>query len=293
MDKWNKIPHKRQMITYGFWMIIGGFGAMLVMKLDLIMLPALAGLEAAGVYSIAVFFATVIEVPRKAINQISMTIFINADAAGDRIQIAQLYKRSAINSFLITALLWVLIAVNLEYVFQLMPKGAFYSAGTYSILLLGLAKLIDSTSGISYEMVSYSRHYKFSFLSMAVVGLLAAGSNWWLIPILGMEGAALSTLIVTALFMLARVSYIYKTFYAHPFASAMWKGILLALLCFGSVNAIKLALSTDLPFWIGIPLCSLLVTGLFIPLMYYLKLSEELNALLLKGISWGRERIRK
>ena len=68
----------KHVLEYGFFIILAGIGTSIVARIDGIMLSSLLGLENTGIYAIALYMGTVIEIPRKTIGQISVPLIAEA-----------------------------------------------------------------------------------------------------------------------------------------------------------------------------------------------------------------------
>lgn len=282
-SKWWSIPKKYEMLQYGVLIILGSFGLVIITKIDLMMLPALAGLSATAIYSNAIFFATVIEIPKRSINQIVVPILIEADNAENREKIEELYKKSAINGLIAGMILFCLIAFNLDSIFEYIPKKEIYSTGKWVIVLLGLSKLLDMATGVSYEILAYSRFYKMVFVGLIFIGAFSFAGNYLLIPTYGINGAALATLIATMVFCFIRIIMVNKLFSISPFSKQMAQlSLLFTVICLGywGLRAFVYQLH---------PLVLMLVWStyvgvFFIGAIYKLKISYEANAVIDRAI---------
>lgn len=282
-SKWWTISQKREMFQYGVLIIIGSFGLLIITKIDMLMLPALAGLSATGIYSTAIFFATVIEVPKRSINQIVLPILINAESQGDRQKIHELYQKSAMNGLIAGMILFCLIAFNLDSLFEFIPKKEIYSTGKWVIILLGLSKLMDMATGISYEIMAYSKYYKMMFVMLLFIGIFSFAGNYWLIPPYGINGAAAATLMATMVFCFIRIIMVKRLFQVTPFSKQMGKlTMLFVILCLiytltqGYLKGLHPLLS--MAIW-GSYTLVFLVGGI-----YWLKVSVEANAVIDRSI---------
>lgn len=72
-----KVNKKRttEMLQYGAYVILGGAGYVVAERIDGLMLASMTGLEFTGIYSMAFFIAALIELPRRAVSQLTATLF--------------------------------------------------------------------------------------------------------------------------------------------------------------------------------------------------------------------------
>ena len=88
------------------------------------------------------------------------------------------------------------------------------------VFLLGLAKLVNSSLNISVTVLSYSKWYYLQLIFTAVLTISAIILNNKLIPILGMTGAAWSSIISFSIYYMLLLSLIIWKTKISPFS---WK----------------------------------------------------------------------
>ncbi|HSY60885.1 MAG TPA: oligosaccharide flippase family protein, partial [Cytophaga sp.] len=95
----------KEIISFLLYIIPGAAGSIVAQKIDTLMIGAISGktanegLENVAVYSLAYFIGSVIEVPRRAISQISLPLLANAFKENDRDAINLLYKKNSLIQF--------------------------------------------------------------------------------------------------------------------------------------------------------------------------------------------------
>jgi len=207
----------RQMAIYSLFIILGGVGSGLVTKVDQIMLSEFLGLESVAVYSIAMSIAVVIEIPMRALLQISTPIVAQAIADDDRVTLYNLYRRSSITQLIVGMFIFGCVWINADSLFDIMPKGDAFRAGRYVIFWIGLSKLFDLATSINGVIINNSKYYKVSLYLMGFLALLTIASNRIFIPWLGIVGAALATAISICIYNLLMLGFVYKKFNIQPF----------------------------------------------------------------------------
>ena len=267
---------RKQMVTYGIFVFFGSLGAFAVARMDVIMLSSLSGLYFAGVYSISYLLGNVIEVPRKAIAQISVPIIADAWKNNDIDKIEEIYKKTSINQAIVAGLIFLIIWINIEAIFSLIPNSSVYIAGKYVALFIGLARFIDAATGVNTEILMNShKHYKFNLVLLFAMGVLTIVLNLILIPILNMYGACLSVLISIVLYNIFKFIFIYKKWKIQPFTFNTLKVILLLiLLIFVSYLFPKLHNPILQILMVSIPIIIMYTAA-----CYFLKVSDDANDL--------------
>ncbi len=267
---------RKQMITYGIFVFFGSLGAFAVARMDVIMLSSLSGLYFAGVYSISYLLGNVIEVPRKAIAQISVPIIADAWKNNDIDKINEIYKKTSINQAIVAGLIFLVIWVNIEAIFSLIPNSTIYIAGKYVALFIGLARFIDAATGVNTEILMNShKHYKFNLVLLFAIGILTIILNLILIPVLNMYGACLSVLISIVLYNIFKFVFIYKKWKIQPFTFNTLKVILLLIVLF-FVSYLFPKLHNPI---LQILMVSAPIILVYAAACYFLKVSDDANDL--------------
>jgi O-antigen/teichoic acid export membrane protein len=192
--------------------------------------------------------------------------------------------QKAINSFweilddVFNGILFVLIITNLNELFLVLPEE--YRGGFIIVFLIGLAKVYDSLLGNNNAILYNSDYYR-TLLAMGVLlAVLVVLLNIWLIPILGLNGAALATFIAIVIYNTIKLVYVKLKFGIMPFTSETVKvfGLLLVL---GSVFFF-----VTLPFHtiVNILLKSVLTVILYLGILYRFKISEDVYRMLSKFV---------
>src|SRR5690606_29664738 len=146
------------------------------------------------------YMATVIEIPKRAISQTSATLIARAFVDNNMDEVRTIYQKSALNQFLVGALLLIGIWANLENIFEMMPKGEIFQAGAVVVVWVGLAKLLDMAFGPNSEIIVMSRYYWVNMITLIFLAGIVIVSNSYLIPRLGIAGAAYATAFSLAVF---------------------------------------------------------------------------------------------
>ncbi len=265
-----------KILKYGAFTVIGAGGSQIVLQIDSLMLAGLEGLKEAGIYSIAFFIGTIIEIPRRSIGQITTPLISQAFEKGDMKKVAQLYKQTSINQLIIGALLMIGVWANLEAIYQLMPNGEIYSAGLNVVLLIGVGKLIAMMSGVNGEIIVMSKYYKFNVLTIAILAIAMIVGNSLLIPEYGIEGAAFASLVAMVLYNLTKFGFVYWKFGIQPFSSKT----IIFIAVIGVVVLLNLLIPELQNVYLDIVVRSAALGITLVSLSYFLKISPEINGIL-------------
>lgn len=225
-----KSPKFKQMFSYGLFTLLGGIGYLLTTKIDIVMLPAYEGLRQTAVYTIAILIATLMEIPKRSLTQAVTSTLTFAIKENDNSKIKELYKKTSINLFIFGSILFLILWANIDDIFILMPKGEIYAAGKTVLFLFLIGRLLDLLSGINHEIILYSQYYKYSLVFMIFLGIITVITNLIFIPIYGILGAAVATLLSMVIYMLAKIIFVWIKFKIHPFCGSTLLSVLFFIL---------------------------------------------------------------
>jgi O-antigen/teichoic acid export membrane protein len=209
---------KREMRDVALFSVITGLSGMLISSIDKILVNDMLGLGPAGIFSVATYFGSMIQIPARSVIRISSTIISESWKNNDMKNISQVYHKSALNQFIIGLYLLLGLWVTLDSLIALMP--ADYAEARYVILFMGLGYLIDLATGANGVIIATSKHYRFDTYFMILLVLFTVFTNLTLIPIYGITGAGIASCLTFALFNATRLIFIYIKFRIQPFSKA-------------------------------------------------------------------------
>lgn len=281
----NKISKNQltRLVNFCFFSIIGSSGAYIILNVDQIMISSILNLKQNGIYTTSFFFAVLIEMSKRAVNQITTPLISNSFENNEISEVKKIYQQLSINQMVIGALLYIGIVINIDNVYAMMPSGDIYAAGKYIVVIIGMAKFIDMTFSNNGEIIVISKYYKFNVVSLIILSILLVVFNWLLIPIYGINGAALGTLLATTIFNLIKMIFLKMKLQISPFRFNNLKML--------GVMVITLLVGLFLPKIETIILDSIyrsvLVILTFVFLVLSLNVSPEITGLYKKYKFWG------
>jgi O-antigen/teichoic acid export membrane protein len=271
-------PHlRKEMISLSLFGIIGGVSGIALKQVDTIMMSVYTDLSLTGVYSILFFFGTVILIPSVALGKISSTIIADAWKDKDMDTIGDIYYKSSINQLFASLLIFILIVTNLHNVFQLL--GPKYMGTDWVIILISLSSLIVSSTGSSVQIIGTSHKYKIQTYSMGVLVLLVVIFYMIFIPLWGMNGAALGSLLSVSGASLLRVYYLQRNMKLFPYRVTHLKCLAAGLLAFAVGKIIPVL---PVHFLIDLIVRCSASSIVFIGFSYLFHVSDDLNKIVNK-----------
>ena len=266
---------RKQICSYTMVWMIGALGSNIVSRLDLFMVGSQLGLDYAGIYSIAFYMVAVIEIPSRSIATISSPIASSALKDGDIHAVTQLYRKVSLHQLMVGGFVFLLIWINIDNIFALIPNGEVYSQGTWGVFFLALGKLIEVTLNFGNNLISYSRYYYWGLYFTFFITGIAISLNNWLIPILGVTGAGVATTLTCLISFSAQQWLVQVKIKTNPISLKLVKLIGLFILVFG-VNMLlpkyHVVIIDGIYRTVIVSLC-------LCSLIYMLNISEEVNIL--------------
>jgi O-antigen/teichoic acid export membrane protein len=246
---------------------------------------AMLGLAANAIYTTAFYVATVIEIPKRALSQITMPLISKAFEQNQIKEVANLYRKTSINQLIIGSLLLIGVWINLDNIFDLMPKGENYVLGKWVVIIVGAGKLMDMLFGPSSEIIVLSKYYRFNIVLIIILAAIVIFSNNILIPRYGIEGAAWGSAFALVTFNVIKFIFIYTKFGIQPFEWATLKVLMIGVITL-LINTVVFKIDNTL---IDIAFRSIIITVLFSSLILWTRASADANGIFRNLIS----RIRK
>ena len=262
---------RKSMITMGVYGIISSFAGIVIINVDKMMIERLMGLDDVGIYTIAFFFGMLIVLPSRPLLKISSAYIAEAWRNKDLELIKTIYRKSSINQFIIGLLLFIGIWSNINNIFEMLPDE--YIHGKWVIFFIGLSYLTDMLTGTSPYILINSKYYKSVTYIMFVLIIIAIAMNFVFIPILGLIGAAIASLIAKIIANGLFVMVLYKKYKLFPLNRNH-----LLILGIGLFVFILNHFLPEIENWIiDIIYRSTIISIVFGGLIYFLKVSEDIN----------------
>lgn len=266
----------KEMSKYALLIMAGAVGSIIVLRIDTIMVTGYLGFKENAIYVIAFFMGTVIEIPKRSISQMSDAIIANAFENERLDEIKKIYKQSSINQLILGCFVFIVVVINLDNIYAIMPKGDVYSSGKWIVVIVGMSKLVSMAFGVNSEIIISSKHYKTNIYFVLILAVLTIGLNVLLIPEYGLTGAALATFASVFLFNLLKMLYIYSRLQFQPFSIHTLSTLLLSGLCFFTVSIVP-QFSNPILNGLYLTLLTVIIFGL---LMLFFKPSKEITKII-------------
>lgn len=271
-----RVPNLRNILKYSFLIIIAGSIATILLDVDKVMLGHYIDIKQIAYYNVAIFIATVIAVPQRSMHQILLPLSAKYLNEKDFDALEDLYKKSSLNLFIVGGFIFLLIVLNINQLYYIIPED--FSGGLLVVFMISIAKLYDNALGSNNAILFNSDYYRVVLVLGVFLVILMILLNIVFIPVLGINGAGIATFLAIFTYNSIKLFFVYKKFRMFPFTSATLR---IALLLLASVLVFYF---WEFPFQpiINIGLKSLLVTVIYVFVVYRFNFSEDISLLIKK-----------
>ncbi len=267
-----KLPHNfKEIMSYSLFIILSGSVAVLLMDFDKVMIPLYIKIENNALYSVAIFIATVIAVPSRAMLQIIYPITAKLMNENKLEELNDLYKKSALNLQVIGGLVMLGIFLNINQLYKLIPND--YSAGVMVVFIIGISKFYDVILGNNNAIILNTKYYRMVLFFGLLLVFMMVVLNMLLIPPYGIEGSAWATLISVFVYNTIKLLFVVQKMNLYPFTINTLKSFSIIVVVF------LLFYFWDFNFHpiMNIVLKSILISVVYIYMNFYWKVSSEIN----------------
>lgn len=201
-------------------------------------------------------------------------------------KVESLYRRTAINQFLAGSLIYVGIWANLHNLIDLLP--ADYAGIYWVVVIIGLANLFNMATGVNGKIIINSRHYRFDLYTNVLLVVLTILTNYLLIPLYGIVGAATATAFSIFFYNVVKFVFVWIKFDMQPFHWNAAAVLVISVAC--------LLISEQIPylfnFYIDVIIRSLIILILFVLSILIFRLSDDFQRLIYESIRRLRKLIK-
>jgi len=275
------IQNIRSVALYG---IATSFSGVLILNIDVVMINDMLGLADTGIYSTTFYFGTLILIPSRSVIKIAVIVIADGWKSGDKEKIMEIYDKSNRTLSAIGLLLFFGLMLNLDEVFVIL--GQDFEPGRMVIVFIGLANLIEMFTSVSQYIISNSSHYKVITWFLVLFVVLLIITNLIFIPIYGLVGAAIASMIARFIYNLISWGFVYYKFQMQPFT---WNYF--ALIGIGLISFLLASIVPNFDWLLlDITIKSSAFLLLFVVMLYFSRFSEDVNQTMDKALDFIRSK---
>lgn len=259
--------------SFAIYSMIMGMGGSIASNTGFLLTSLYLGLEVNGIFTTAIFIGIVVELPKRAANQIVVPVINTFFAENNFKKLGDLYLGASINLTAIGCLIGIGIVSNLNDLFRLIPQGQVFQNGHDIVIIVVISKVLTMFFGMGPEILVYSKYRAFMVQTLLITSAMVIVTNMLLIPPLGILGAGIAYLLPNLVAQILRAWWLYKKFRMPLFSLSHLKIVVISLaILIGSYF-----FQPDINPITNIILRSTLITVVFMTLMIITKISNELT----------------
>jgi O-antigen/teichoic acid export membrane protein len=268
-----KKPLVREIAIISAFGLINGFSGILTTNVDKIFINQYLSLDQVGIFGVCALFATVINIPSRAIQKISTGIIAQSWKEENKNHIQEIYAKASINQTIMGAFILIMLLVNLTNVFRILPET--YSQGKWVLIIYSIGVLINVSNTNGGAIIQTSKHYKaLTYIIILQIGV-AVLLNMILIPRYAITGAAMAVLFTFLFRTLAIIGFLkIKTgLFCYSMKHVLVAGLTLAII---TADLFMPELDRLIP---NIIVKSSMVGLLYLFLIFTFKISDDITLL--------------
>lgn len=257
----------------GFFEIVSGG---IILYIDTIMVQWYLGKGEVGIYTTLFFFGLAIGIPAKALTRVGIVHIAEAFAEQNMGKIQEIYRKSSEVLTVVGGYLFLVVWCNRYSVETYL--GEVYSPYSAIIFFIGLAQVVELASSVNYQIIAVSNYYYINIVFALLAIFLLVVTNYYGIQWYGLVGASIGSLVTMVGVNLIRFFFLRSRFQLNPFSSRTLR----TLLVFAGTFAV-VELTPNYPdFILNFLLKASMISMLYLPLVYVLNCSEDLNVVVNK-----------
>ena len=230
---YKQLPLK-EIALFGALMMVTAFASLGIKYIDQLMIGYFKGTNMVGIYATCVMMSVVMEIPFNSLERIAAPKISYAWSINDQQEVAKIYEMSSRYMYFAGAVLFSLLVWGIDFILTLLPPE--YAAGKWAFYFVTLSSLLNLLTGVNSSVILYSHKYFAASVFLFVLIGVGALANFILIPLYGISGAGIATLLAIGTYNTLKYLYILLRFKMQPlgkFTGYITVALVIALLpCF-------------------------------------------------------------
>jgi O-antigen/teichoic acid export membrane protein len=281
-SKLKSIPAKKELLAFSIPLLVSGVLLDVMDKVDTFMLGILKTSTDVGIYQTAWPTSRFVYVIPGALAAIFIPVVSELLSRNKGSEIEKVYK---------TVNKWILyINLPMLLVFIAYPNavinilfGSEYLEAGMCLRILSITYFINSMSILSSGMINLHKKTKYHIINAGTSLVISVVFNYMLIPIYGINGAALSTLITFSVYTFMIMAEAYFISGYSPFHNDMIKAMLAGIISITGVFILTKTLFTELNVFLLTPMFIIFITAYSLLILVFRGLGED-DIMILKGV---------
>jgi O-antigen/teichoic acid export membrane protein len=260
------------MASLSFFGLLNGFSGFSVLQIDRLMVNSFLNSAATGIYSTTFQFGILITLSSRGLTKIATAIISDSFLNRDLKKIDEIYSKSCINQFIVGLFVFLVIWTNETLIFHILPYE--YKIGKWVIFIIGLGQLIKMAGGTNDIVIMYSKHYRWVSIFLVLFLFFIILFNYILIPVYGLTGAALASLIAISFHQIMKFAFLKVIYNFQPYNRKFLYAIITAF--FSYMMAMIISSPFNI-FYVDSVIKTIVASVLYLSIIYFSKLSPDIN----------------
>ena len=278
---------RKKMVYYGLFAFASNLSFVAQTNIDSLMLSGKLSKygdqtdDLVGVYTTLIFLTSMLLIPYRSIMKISSAIVGRLWKEKNLTELGKLYKKTSMINLVLGVGLMMMLWVSRNDLFHYLDP--VFGMGEYVLLFIGISRILDMLTGLNGWILVTSGKYRYDLYLNIYLVVITIVSNYFLIPLWGVTGAAVATMLSFTTYNFGRLMVVWYFYKLHPFTAKM---LVVVVLMVGTL-AVNFLIPQIEPHFldaiIRVAVCSLL----YFTAAYFLKISADLN----KFVHMGLEKV--
>jgi O-antigen/teichoic acid export membrane protein len=248
-------------------------GGAIIANAGMVIIGSLLGLDYVAVFFIAFYMGFILDVPAINFSQILKPVLAESLEKGDMDNVKKLYQKSAVVQTMLSGFLFLLIYANINEIFAIMPNGNLYVEGKWVVIIISIGYVLKNISGCHFDILIMSKFYRLSVGVTVIMAILTIASFYLFTYYFGFIGAAYAAALTTVLHSFLVVAIVYNLYKITPLNGKNFQ-LIFTIIAFAIAVFFLPQLSNPI---ISMIYKSVLLSVIFLPTVYLLKISDDMN----------------
>jgi len=192
-DMFGKLNMSKEFIAYSATIIMGGVMSLLINYIDIIMIEAMVDKQAVALYKVGTELALLPSMFLRIVNTVFPPLISKLYHEGKVDEVRHMYEKLTRWLFLISSITIGLILVLWKPILSL--YGPEYLEAKMVLIYRGIGQLVNASVGSVWYIVLMTGHPRVRFIGVFLSAIINVTLNYILIPVMGIEGAALASMV--------------------------------------------------------------------------------------------------
>ena len=266
----------RDFIKFFIFIIISNLSAFFITKIDLFFVAKYTDLSNIAFYTTASYFVLFLMVPYNSVLAISFPEIVRLYTLKEKERLSDMIKSNAMFGLILSIYCFLIVWLNIDFIYELIPNGELYEKGKYVFLILAIGKLIDISIGSLGQLIVASQWYNYTLLFSIITSAIGIVSGYHMTSHYGIIGSAFAISITVLISDIFQIILGYLKLKILPFDSNIIKIFILSIIIFLFCYIFDMI---ELNKYISSMLKILFITIIFFGSIYIFGINEETNKL--------------